>query len=378
LRRAIFQIHLWVGIFLALYAVAIGVTGSLLVFADGIEYRLEPHLHHVAVGTKKASLQKALDNIKASHPTERVFSFMQAEDPESSASFALLPKEGKLDRSRVNSVYFNPYTGEILGERTTIQGPLGWARNLHYFLFGAETGLIVNGAMGIALLVMCLSGIVIWWPGILRWKRALGVSHRSNWKRFNWDLHSSVGFWSCAALLLVTFTGIYFAFPKAVTMLTVAGTGSNMKQIQSAMKPSVALQRHPGTPSLSLDAITAIAEKSFPEQKTVSYVLLPATPQSVFTAVQYVAGAAPFSRTITLDIDPSSGQILKQLDTAQLPFGMRVVQYYNALHFGQFGGNGAFGLVVKTLWVLLGLTPAVLGITGLLMYWNRSLKRLFS
>jgi uncharacterized iron-regulated membrane protein len=116
---------------------------------------------------------------------------VQAEDSDESANFALLPKEGKLDRSRGNTVYFNPYTGEILGERTTIQGPLGWAGNLHYFLFGAETGLIVNGAMGIGMLVMCLSGIVIWWPGILRWKQALGVSYRSNRKRFNWDLHSS-------------------------------------------------------------------------------------------------------------------------------------------------------------------------------------------
>ncbi len=34
LRRALFQIHLWAGIFLTLYVVLISITGALLVFED--------------------------------------------------------------------------------------------------------------------------------------------------------------------------------------------------------------------------------------------------------------------------------------------------------------------------------------------------------
>lgn len=232
--------------------------------------------------------------------------------------------------------------------------------------------------MGIGMLVMCLSGIVIWWPGILRWKRALGVSYPSNWKRFNWDLHSSVGSWSCAALLLVSFTGVYFAFPKEVTQLTLVGTRSDLKKIQSAMKPSVVPALQPGQSLLSLDAVIAKAQDTFPKEKRISYILLPATPKSAFVVGQYASGAAPFSRTHTLDIDPFSGRIMRQFDTAQYSLGMRIVQYYHALHFGAFGGKGFLGLVVKFFWILLGLTPAVLGTTGLLMYWNRSLKKLIA
>jgi hypothetical protein len=38
------------------------------------------------------------------------------------------------------------------------------------------------------------------------------------------------------------------------------------------------------------------------------------------------------------------------------------------LHFGTFGGN-----VTRILWIIVGLAPAVLYVTGLLMWWNRSI-----
>ena len=40
------------------------------------------------------------------------------------------------------------------------------------------------------------------------------------------------------------------------------------------------------------------------------------------------------------------------------------------LHFGTFGGTG-----VKVLWSILGLTPALMFISGVIMWWNRVLAR---
>ncbi len=74
--------------------------------------------------------------------------------------------------------------------------------------------------MGFGLLVLCVTGVVVWWPGILRWKRSLGVVARKLEAR---ELGSAllVGFWCCAALLVVSFTGVYFAFPKIIGGLTL-------------------------------------------------------------------------------------------------------------------------------------------------------------
>jgi len=38
---------------------------------------------------------------------------------------------------------------------------------------------------------------------------------RSGWKRINFDLHSALGFWSLAVLLVWAVSAIYFGFPEA-------------------------------------------------------------------------------------------------------------------------------------------------------------------
>ena len=43
LRKAIFQVHLWAGIFLTLYVVVIALTGSVLVFESELTGLALPH-----------------------------------------------------------------------------------------------------------------------------------------------------------------------------------------------------------------------------------------------------------------------------------------------------------------------------------------------
>lgn len=373
IRRVIFLVHIWVGVIAAAYAIVIGLSGSALVFTEPLEAWLEPALHVVRPTRGQASLQAVYDRVQAAHPKDLIYTAVPAASPNRSASLVLFPP-GKLDRSRILSVYFNPYTGAILGERTTIQGPLGWARNVHLFLLGGETGVLVNGALGIALVILCLTGMVIWWPGLLRWKRALLPQNRGSWKRFNFDLHSATGFWSSAALLLVSLTGVYIIFPSAVTRVAMVVTGQG-KQAKAAPPVQAALPHTPGAAKLTLDQIAAIGSKALATSDPLSYILLPAGPNGVFTAAQYDPHAVEYSRLRSAVIDPYSGRVLSRSDTADDPLGKRIVAYCTAIHFGTFGGNGFFGTLVKVLWVLLGLAPAVLGVTGLVMYWNRYLKQ---
>ena len=376
LRRALFQIHVWVGVVLAVYAIVIGVTGSVLVFSEEIEARLEPRLHRVTPNDSITSLQNVWNEVETEHPDYRALSLELAEDANHTSQFFLAKKQGPLDRSAILNVYFNPHTGEILGQHTTVQGPLGWARNLHYFLLAGETGVIVNGWMGLGLLVLCVTGVVIWWPGILRWKRSLVVSWSNNRKRVTWDLHSSVGFWCSAALLIVSFTGVYFTFPMIVGGLTLVAAHSDIQQTVALMQSPKALPHAKDATRISLDDVIAKGKSELPQGSPLSFVQLPFGPDTVFTAIQYRQGVAPYSQMASIDIDPYTGKILRHFDTAQYPVGMRIVQYYHSVHFGSFAGKGAVGRVVQCVWVVLGLTPAVLAVTGLLMYWNRYLRRL--
>ncbi len=65
--------------------------------------------------------------------------------------------------------------------------------------------------------VLCATGILIWWPGVTRWWRSLILRRRVGWARFNWDLHSAVGFWMFAFVLMWGISGIYLAFPEPFT-----------------------------------------------------------------------------------------------------------------------------------------------------------------
>jgi len=65
----------------------------------------------------------------------------------------------------------DPYTGADLGPSE----PAGvrlilWLADLHDNLLYRETGRFINGFGAVFLTLLCLTGAVIWWPGIASWR----------------------------------------------------------------------------------------------------------------------------------------------------------------------------------------------------------------
>ena len=79
-----------------------------------------------------------------------------------------------------------------------------------------RTGRLLNGVGAAFLLLLNATGMVIWWPGIRNWKRALKVDFERNWRRVNFDLHVSVGFWTILIASFWAMSGIYFGWPRQV------------------------------------------------------------------------------------------------------------------------------------------------------------------
>jgi uncharacterized iron-regulated membrane protein len=209
-RRAFFQIHLWSGIGAGLYLLLISVTGSLLV------YRIELHKMFSRPPATVAVAGDRLndDQLKAAavrvFPNYTVTNIWPPKRPEQ-------PVEVWLSRSHgAGAVHrlFNPYTGKDLGPPDPAMVRfIVWLASLHDDLLNGEKGRTVNGVGAIFLTVLCLTGFVIWWPGVSNWRRSLTVDLRTNWKLFNWNLHSAVGFWSFLLVFMWALSGIYLAFP---------------------------------------------------------------------------------------------------------------------------------------------------------------------
>jgi len=96
-----------------------------------------------------------------------------------------------------------------------------WLVNLHGNLLFGSTGRLVNGMGAICLTLICVTGAIIWWPGIKNWRRSLTVNWRAHFARINWDLHSALGFWCFFFVLLWGISGIYFSFPDIFEALYV-------------------------------------------------------------------------------------------------------------------------------------------------------------
>lgn len=212
LRKALFQIHLWLGIGIGIYVFLISISGSVLVFRNELYNYFTARPVIVAASGTRMSEDQLRDVAMTDYPGYGVAQFFEKEDRPQEAVEIWLEKlvgDGKAQR------LFNPYTGADLGNSI----PWGirmvsWMTELHVNLLYGDSGRNVNTAGAVLWTVLGVSGCVVWWPGIASWKRSLTLRRKVGWKRFNWDLHSALGFWTALFLLMWGITGVYAALPK--------------------------------------------------------------------------------------------------------------------------------------------------------------------
>jgi len=209
LRRAIFQIHLWSGIGVGLYVLLVSVTGSILVFRNELYVAAtRPPLIVAESGPRLSDDQLGLAAARA-HAGYTVVRIGRTRAANQAVAIEL--KRG----SDVISRLFDPYSGKDLGNTV----PLGiWMVSrlivLHDDLLGGRTGRTVNGAGALLLVLMALTGMVVWWPGKKTWRRSLTLHRGVGWRRVTWDLHGAVGFWTIAIILMFALSGAYLGIPQ--------------------------------------------------------------------------------------------------------------------------------------------------------------------
>lgn len=100
---------------------------------------------------------------------------------------------------------------------------LGWLTDLHDNLLSGLTGRILNGFGAFFVTLLALTGAVVWWPGIKNWRRSLTIDPRARFARFNWGVHSTVGFWCVLFVTIWGISGIVLCFPGMLNPLFGAG-----------------------------------------------------------------------------------------------------------------------------------------------------------
>ena len=213
-RKALFQVHLWVGIGVGLYILLISISGSAIVYRREIVSKHSRRAVVVATSSLRMGLEELKQSAQRAYPTYEVYSVYEPERPDRPDEIELGGRNNRISR------LFDPYTGADLGDpRTRVDRVYQWLADLHYNLLSGLTGRLVNGVGAFFATLLSLTGAVIWWPGIKNWRRSVIVNRKAHFPRFNWDLHSAIGFWCSFFVLVWGISGICLCFPGVLTTL---------------------------------------------------------------------------------------------------------------------------------------------------------------
>lgn len=343
LRKWVFQIHLYMGLLLGAYVVAVSVTGSALVFRPEIEPSLinRPASRPAADGT--GPFQASWNNLRRAYPGHAINSFSLNQYPGTSPGD---PYRVKLQSgSRTFFAYVDSSSGHILG---TQHPAIRWLQDLHFDLFGGQTGLIVNGVGAILFVVMCISGAVIWWPGRRGWTRGFAIAWRARWQNVNYDLHGVIGVTTTVLLAAVAVAGVYLVYER----------------VYGYHPEEVAWQANIDSWAVDLDAVVRRADAVAPGGIR-TYLYLPKSPSDNFRFDKSVADT-PFR----VFLDQSTADVVRVDTRVDTSAGAWIDKWFSLIHHGRFWGYAS-----RIAWVVLGMAPLVLFLTGVLMWWNRVLAR---
>ena len=331
IRKAMFQIHLWTGIIVGLYIIAIGISGSILVFKEELMPR--PSVSVTAVDLRDCTPEKlvaVVDRVRQAYPEKDAFltACPQEANPLYLTTIRDKPKgrpEPGRPREPLNqiAVYSHPVTGEVIGDANREESWVNWMEELHVNILLGRSGRLWNGIGAAIMLALVITGMVLWWPGIRTWKRALLLDFRRGWKRINWDLHNVTGLWTLAFTLIWALTGMYFTWPWLFTTPI-----SKVSKIVTANYPAGEMRKlaqRPRAPEAPLDVL-AILKKSqeiSPDGYLEGY-FYGSGPKPIFTVYMARGRMGDYSNTDFIYFRRTYGRAFAHVASGQEPDARRL------------------------------------------------------
>ena len=351
MRKFLFNVHLWLALVAGVFVLILGLTGCIMAFETELDHLLHPRLSYVTPGAHRLSLAEIAAAVENALPGERAGAFLLSSDPGISAGVA----------TRRGLVNVNPYTGEVLGIRTPGRDFLSYVHQLHLrLLIGdqADSGKVIVKWAGVALLAMLVSGVYLWWP-----LKRIAIDRHGTGRRFWFDLHNTVGVFSVAFLLVLTFTGLMIGFEETTVPLFYRMTASQPYK-PPALPPPPPAGARPITPDQAMEIARTAIPGAFPFQINVP------GPRGVYQIrSRFPEDLTPGGRSRVI-VNQYSGAVLFAEGSRTAPGGARIVIANRAIHTGDI-----FGMPSKFLMSLASLMAGVQVVTGIIMWWKRTRTR---
>ncbi|MNK46949.1 PepSY-associated TM helix [compost metagenome] len=353
-KKALYQLHLWLGLCSGLVVFILGITGAIYAFSDELKEILYQQRLYVEVpaGAKPKSFDELLKVGQAKLGSKKKISRVEIQTA---------PNRSYMFRSLKSGVYFekvyvDPYTARVVFHEDANREFFNVVLSLHRtLLLGDKVGHFIIRWSVICFVFLLLSGIVLWWP--TKWKaNALKAKFKVKWnakkKRLNYDLHQVFGFYAFIVLLIIALTGLMWSFDLVAEKKT--------KLTSDTTKTMIAASNN------------QILSKVVSFNKTAAYYLynIPAAKSGTVNVSAYLHPGKIHQR-IQYRFDRYSGKLLLQGKTFEtLPLSDQIKSLNYDLHTGT-----VIGIWGKIIVFIAGLIAASLPVTGFLMWlWRRKNK----
>jgi len=351
------QVHLIGGLVSGIVVFIVGITGALFVFEEeGRELFQHKYYHVTDEGRDRLPMGQLVDSFAAHYPKQKIASIRFKEKRD--AAFVFYTKD--------RLVSMNPYTGVVTGVRNPNTDFFMAVQKIHTELLLGKVGKQIVRWNVLIFFVMCISGLVIWWPKQKRFfKQATCINFKTkNWKRLNWDLHSVLGFYAVFVLLIISCTGLFWVFDTAKSVVGFI-TQSPVPNKEEKIKSKVMHDKR-----YSLDEAYRYASTGYPGA-TETFI----TPAADSTAPIRLLMRYPYTlvrKQNTLFFNQYTGKVLKQDLYANYTRYDKVARSNYDFHTGRIR---ALGMGSKIIYFLAALMAASLPVTGFMIWWGKRKKK---
>ncbi len=371
MRKLLKEIHLWLSLPFGVIISVICISGALLVFETEVNECINPHLYKVNYNKGDAKLTPSELILKAKEQLHDTVEITGIEYYGSAKRSAMLSYAGG---GRNNKISVNPYTGEVNGttQRSKFFSTMFYT---HRWLMDAPkargemtVGKFLVGSTTIVMIVILITGLVVWFPKLSTKKYGRAVNQRlklsfKSWRAFWFTSHLSLGFYSTLLLLLICLTGLSWSFGwyrSAAYALVGAQQGQKAKTTIIENNKSNSTQVN--STEIAWDRAFEQLEERYTKYKSISLTKGKAdVKKRPNSKNSFIRDSYKFDESGDLS------EVVYYKDQSKYS---KTRGWFYALHTGSWGG-----IFVKILYFLIVMTGGCLPISGYYLWIRRKFFR---
>jgi uncharacterized iron-regulated membrane protein len=355
-KPALLKAHRWVALAAGVLILLQGLTGALVAFRPELNRLVHPGVLVVEPSATRAPLADIAAAARGAYPDRRLTRIDAPRRPDG-VYLARLETAGE----GMVFAAVHPATAQVLRKGGLAAWPVEGAYQVHTVLLSGETGERVVGFTGFLILLLAISGPILWWPVGGRFRQALTVKLDADLHRGTRDLHRTAGVFAAPVLALIATTGVIMAWQP-----WLAPAVNLVAPVASGGAPKAAAGPCPTPATLDQAVAAAIARRP---DHVIKSVRFPGKAGAVVAVYFRTRGVADPRATDHVWVEACNATVLREKSSLTAPAGTRFFGSVFWLHTGEW-----LGVPGRILSLLGALTLVGLVVTGVLQWASRTAK----